>query len=52
MDAAELTKVLFMLTETDNGWPAFEGESVWSRPMGAGRYRLDNVPWYVRGVAC
>ena len=28
-----------------------EREGVWARPLGGDQYELDNVPWFVRGVA-
>ena len=29
-----------------------EGETLWASRLGDYQYRLDNIPWYVRGIAC
>lgn len=28
-----------------------QGETLWAKPLGGGRYKLDNTPWYAKGVA-
>lgn len=47
----ELVKVGFELEPAD-GWPPVGGESLWAFSLGDNRYRLDNTPWFVRGVSC
>ncbi|WP_071891296.1 DUF4265 domain-containing protein [Streptomyces venezuelae] len=44
-------KVHFRL-ETDGDWPPASVESLWAFDRGDGTVRLDNTPWFVRGVAC
>lgn len=48
----DLVKVRFELEPDDDGWPPVGGESLWAFSLGDGRYRLDNTPWFVRGVSC
>jgi hypothetical protein len=43
--------VRFALDRDGSGWPPAESEGLWAQPMGMGRFRLDNTPWFVRGVA-
>ncbi|MFI8423607.1 hypothetical protein [Streptomyces sp. NPDC085479] len=44
-------KVHFRL-ETDGGdWPPASVESLWAADIDDGAVRLDNTPWFVRGVA-
>jgi len=43
-------KILFPLEQTD-GYPPHDVESVWAVPLGGGKYRLDNIPFFVRGVS-
>ncbi|MEU6174818.1 DUF4265 domain-containing protein [Streptantibioticus parmotrematis] len=44
-------KVHFRL-EREDGWPPVSVESLWAVDQGDGTARLDNIPWFVRGVAC
>lgn len=44
-------KVRFALDQDDSGWPPAESEGLWAHPVGGGQFRLDNTPWFVRGVA-
>jgi hypothetical protein len=49
--ADDQVRVRFRLEREDDGWPPVESEGVWAIPCGADEYRLDNVPWFARGVA-
>ncbi|MFD8911095.1 DUF4265 domain-containing protein [Streptomyces sp. NPDC059575] len=44
-------KVHFRM-EAEDDWPPVSVESLWAVDLGDGTVRLDNVPWFVRGVAC
>ncbi|MEU0787168.1 DUF4265 domain-containing protein [Streptomyces sp. NPDC006173] len=44
-------KVHFRL-EVEDDWPPASVESLWAVDQGDGTARLDNVPWFVRGVGC
>ncbi|MFE7168645.1 DUF4265 domain-containing protein [Streptomyces sp. NPDC057616] len=35
----------------EDGWPPASVESMWAVDLGDGTVRLDNTPWFVRGVA-
>ncbi|MBO1752567.1 DUF4265 domain-containing protein [Actinotalea sp. BY-33] len=47
----DVVRVRFPLERDDFGWPPAESEALWARPVGAAAFRLDNTPWFVRGVA-
>jgi hypothetical protein len=44
-------KVHFRL-EIENDWPPASVESLWAVDQDDGTARLDNIPWFVRGIAC
>ena len=33
------------------GWPPVGSEGLWAEPLGDETYRIDNIPWFARGVA-
>lgn len=47
----ERVKVYFDLPRDDVDWPPVTVESVWAEKVDGDVVRLDNVPWFVRGVA-
>lgn len=44
-------KVHFRLETDEDGWPPVGVESLWALDLGDGTVRLDNTPWFARGVA-
>ncbi|MDT0428505.1 MULTISPECIES: DUF4265 domain-containing protein [unclassified Streptomyces] len=44
-------KVHFRMDVDEDGWPPASVESLWAVKLGNGTVRLDNTPWFVRGVA-
>ncbi|MFE7510299.1 DUF4265 domain-containing protein [Streptomyces sp. NPDC057540] len=44
-------KVHFRMDMDEDGWPPAGVESLWAVDLGDGTVRLDNTPWFVRGVA-
>ncbi|WSY48578.1 DUF4265 domain-containing protein (plasmid) [Embleya sp. NBC_00888] len=44
-------KVRFRMEVDDDGWPPVSVESLWAVDLGDGTVRLDNTPWFVRGIA-
>ncbi len=50
-DETAFVKVRFKLEKDDEGWPPVESEGLWAEPLGEGRYRVDNTPWFVRNLA-
>ncbi|WP_440107556.1 DUF4265 domain-containing protein [Streptosporangium sp. H16] len=50
--AAPHVRVVFELSPDEDGWPPAGSERLWATPLGPGLARLDNIPFFVRGVAC
>jgi hypothetical protein len=50
-DASEHVRVRFNLPPDEGGWPPVSSEGLWALPLGGDRYRLDNAPWFARGLA-
>jgi hypothetical protein len=44
-------KVRFVLERDEDGWPPAESEGLWAVPVRGDLYRLDNTPWFARGIA-
>lgn len=44
-------KVIFELPQDDDGWPPAGSEGLWALPVTPDVVRLDNTPFFVRGVA-
>ncbi|WP_030758793.1 MULTISPECIES: DUF4265 domain-containing protein [unclassified Streptomyces] len=44
-------KVHFRMDVDEDGRPPADVESLWAVDLGDGTVRLDNTPWFVRGVA-
>jgi hypothetical protein len=44
-------KVLFRLERDEDGFPPADVEGLWAQPAGSDTYRIDNVPFFVRGIA-
>ncbi|MFJ3878392.1 DUF4265 domain-containing protein [Streptomyces sp. NPDC090077] len=44
-------KIHFRMDVDEDGWPPASVESLWATDLGDGTVRLDNTPWFVRGVA-
>jgi hypothetical protein len=44
-------KVFFELEQDKDEYPPVGSESLWAVSVGADRYRINNIPFYVRGLA-
>src|SRR6266700_2140016 len=44
-------KVGFYLEQDEDGWPPVTRENILAVDLGGGRYRIDNIPFYVRGIS-
>lgn len=44
-------KVHFRMDIDEGGWPPVSVESLWAIDLGDGTVRLNNTPWFVRGIA-
>ena len=49
--AGRFVKVVFDLPRDEDGWPPAATESLWAIPVTPDTARLDNTPFFVRGVA-
>ena len=49
--ADRFVKVVFDLARDDDGWPPAASEGLWAITVGPDVVRLDNTPFFVRGVA-
>ncbi|MFF4583646.1 DUF4265 domain-containing protein [Streptomyces sp. NPDC001373] len=49
--SGDRVKVHFRMDMDEEGWPPASVESLWAVDLGDGSVRLDNTPWFVRGVA-
>jgi len=49
--AGQFVKVIFELPQDDDGWPPAGSEGLWAVPVTPDVVRLDNTPFFVRGVA-
>lgn len=47
-----MVKVRFNLVHDSDGCPPVDNEGLWALSLGGSQYRLNNTPWFVRGVAC
>ena len=47
----ELVKVTFFLARDDDGYPPYERENLWAAPLPEGAYRIESIPYYVRGIS-
>jgi len=48
--SGDLVKVTFYLPEEERS-ESIESERLWAESLGGGRYRLDNVPFFIYGVS-
>jgi hypothetical protein len=44
-------KILFELKK-DDGYPPAEIEQLWAEPLGNNLFKIDNIPFYVKGISC
>jgi hypothetical protein len=45
-------KVLFDLKRDADGYPPADVEGLWAEPLGDGLFRIDNVPFFAKGIGC
>jgi hypothetical protein len=45
-------KVLFDLTKDADGYPPVDVEQLWAEPVGNNLFKIDNVPFFVKGISC
>jgi hypothetical protein len=44
-------KVFFDLEQDESGYPPFAVESMWAVQVGPSTYKIDNIPFFARGVS-
>lgn len=48
----EYVKIVFELLNAEDGYPPVRSEGLWAVPQGdGGRFLLDNIPFYAKGVS-
>jgi hypothetical protein len=45
------SRVIFKLTKDGSGYPPADTESLWAKPIGNGKFKIDNIPFYVMGIS-
>jgi Domain of unknown function (DUF4265) len=45
-------KIFFALERRDDGYPPEDWEGIWAVPLGGNRFKIDNIPFFVRGISC
>lgn len=47
----EQVKIAVTLVKDEDGYPPFDSEDLVSTPVGEGRYRIESIPLFARGIA-
>ncbi|HYL78167.1 MAG TPA: DUF4265 domain-containing protein [Bryobacteraceae bacterium] len=50
--AEDHIKVLFELKKDADGYPPADTEGLWAEPLGDNLFKIDNVPFFVKGISC
>jgi hypothetical protein len=50
--AEDHVKVLFELKRDEDGYPPADTEGLWAEPLGNNLFKIDNVPFFVKGISC
>lgn len=45
-------KIVFELEQDEDGYPPEKWESIWALPIGKGKFKIDNIPFYVPSLSC
>ena len=45
-------RVLFQLEKDADGYPPVDIEGLWAQPIGHNLFKIDNVPFFVKGISC
>lgn len=45
------TKMTFLLEKDEDGYPPDDSETLWVEELVDGNYRVDNIPFYIRGIS-
>lgn len=44
-------KIVFSLTQDEDGYPPVPFEGIWAVPLSTGNFRIDNIPFYAAGIS-
>jgi len=47
----EFSRIMFPLEKDPDGYPPDNWESLWGEEIEPGKFRIDNIPFFVRGVS-
>lgn len=50
-EAGRPVKVIVLLEQEDDDYPPVDYEELWTTPLGEGLYRIENIPFFARGIA-
>jgi len=50
-EAGKPVKVIVLLEQDDEDYPPVDYEELWTIPLGEGLYRVENIPFFARGIA-
>jgi hypothetical protein len=48
----ERIKILFELKRDEDGYPPADIEQLWAEPLGDNLFKIDNVPFFIKGISC
>jgi hypothetical protein len=51
MNHSNFEKIIFRLTQDEDGYPPVGYESLWGIGLGNDRFQIDNIPLYINGVS-
>ncbi len=43
---------ILVYTAAEDGYPPEEWESLWAIPMGGSLFKIDNIPFFAKGLSC
>jgi hypothetical protein len=52
VDPNETHVKILVRTEPEDGYPPEEWEGIWAIPVGPDRFKIDNIPFYAKGLSC
>lgn len=44
-------KIIFPIDQDEDGYPPYSVETIWAEVIGEKKYKIDNIPFYVRNVS-
>ena len=50
-DSTDARRILFQLSQNEDGYPPLAAETMWATYLGEGAYRIDNIPFFATRVS-